>query len=79
MYSKNPTCAFFVSVGSNLKQCQHVGVQDGLVVDGMGLSSIMGVVPTEHEVFVLPTRGPGRSSHGLESESHAPLGSICDL
>ena len=67
---------FFVSVDSNLEQCQHVGAQDGLVVDGMALSSIMGVVPTEHEVFVLPTRAPRRSSHGLESESHAPLGSI---
>ena len=42
----------------------------------MGLSSIMGVVPTEHEVFALPTRGPRRSSHGLESESPASLGSF---
>ena len=66
-------------VGANPEQCQYVGAQDGLVVDGMGLSSIMGVVPTQHEVFVLPTRGPGRSIHGLESESHAPLGSIRDL
>ena len=57
----------------------HDGTQTGLVVDGMGLSSIMGVVPNEHKVFVLPTRGPGRSRHGLESESHAPLGSIRDL
>ena len=70
---------FFVSVGSNLEQCQHVGAKDDLVVDGMGLSSIMGVVPTHYEVFLLPTRGPGRSSHGLESESDASLGSIRDL
>ena len=51
----------------------------GLVVNGMGLSSIMGVVPTEHEIFVLPTRGSRRSRHGLESESHASLGSIRDV
>ena len=43
-------------VGSNPKQCQHVGAQDGLVVDGMDLSSIMGVVPTHYEFFVPPTR-----------------------
>ena len=45
----------------------------------MGLSSIMGVVPTEHEIFTLPTRGPRRSRHGLESESPASLGSIRDV
>ena len=45
----------------------------------MGLSSIMGVVPNEHDIFVLPTRGPGRSGHGLESESPASLGSIRDV
>ena len=45
----------------------------------MGLSSIMGVVPTEHEIFVLPTRGPRRSGHGLESESPTSLGSIRDV
>ena len=45
----------------------------------MGLSSIMGVVPTEHEIFVLPTRGPRRSRHGVESESYASLGSIRDV
>ena len=45
----------------------------------MGLSSIMGVVPTHDEVFALPTRGPCRSSHGLESESPASLGSIRDV
>ena len=45
----------------------------------MGLLSIMGVVPNEHKVFVLPTRGPCRSRHGFESESHALLGSIRDL
>ena len=70
---------FFVSVGSNFDQCLHDGTQTGLVVDGMGLSSIMGVAPNEHKVFVLPTCGPGRSRHGLESESHVPLGSIRDV
>ena len=45
----------------------------------MGLSSIMGVVPTEHDIFVLPTRGPRRSSHGLEPESPTSLGSIRDV
>ena len=45
----------------------------------MGLSSIMGVVPTEHEIFTLPTCGPRRSGHGLESESPASLGSIRDV
>ena len=76
---KNARCAFLCQLVLNLEQCQHVGVQDGVVVNGMGLSSIMGVVPTEHEIFVLPTRGPRRSSHGLESESHASLGSISDV
>ena len=46
-------------VGAMPDQCLHDGAQTGLVVDGMGLSSIMGVVLTEHEVFVLLTRGPG--------------------
>ena len=45
----------------------------------MGLSSIMGVVPNEHEIFVLPTRGPRRSGHGFESESPTSLGSIRDV
>ena len=45
----------------------------------MGLSSIMGVVPNEHDIFVLPTRGPRRSGHGFESESPASLGSIRDV
>ena len=45
----------------------------------MGLSSIMGVVPNEHEIFALSTRGPCRSGHGFESESHASLGSIRDV
>ena len=66
-------------VGTTPDQCLHDGTQTGLVVDGMGLSSIMGVVPNEHEVFVLPTRRPRRSSHGLESLSHAPLGSIREV
>jgi len=68
-----------VMVGRTPDQFFHDGVESGLVVDGMGLSSIMGVVPTEHEIFVLPTRGPGRSRHGVESESYASLGSIRDV
>ena len=45
----------------------------------MGLSSIMGVVSTHDEIFVLSTRGPCRSGHGFESESLASLGSIRDV